>query len=265
LNQGCREESCEHFKAGNLDGSTPKPITMLTDPNYILPDSAGFKGTHFDDWLALGYYRMQHLIFTTHHTQLDVGTYNVPVFWLRTLLNKMQEQKSATAIRKKCAQLSVVYKPAAITAEIEELYQVYRNHVEFSTAITCASYLHQNEVENPFDSWMVELRDAGKLVAVGYFDRGQNTMAGILNFYHPAYQKYSPGKYLILKKIDYANGNNIPFYYTGYISTVNTKFDYKLFPCPNAVEVYLPIENLWVPFKMIGKENLQQYFLDYLI
>lgn len=238
---------------------------MLTEPDYIFPGESGFKGTDLDEFLALGYYRMQHLIFTTYHTRLDVGGYSVPVFWLRNLVHKIQEQKSATAIRKKCSALSVTYKKAAITTETEGLYLLYRSHVDFSTAITSASYLHQMGVDNPFDSWMVELRDAATLIAVGYFDKGQNTMAGILNFYHPGYQKFSLGKYLILKKIDYATESNIQYYYTGYISTANTKFDYKLFPCPAAVEVYLPVENKWTPYEVLGKQALQEYFINYLM
>ncbi|MES2775968.1 MAG: GNAT family N-acetyltransferase [Bacteroidota bacterium] len=238
---------------------------MLTDPNYILPGVDGFKDTQIDDFLALGYYRMQHLIFTTHHTRLDLGGYSVPVFWLRTLVDKVVEQKSAIAIRKKCSPLSVVYKKAAITHEIEALYSIYRNHVDFSTATTCGAYLHQNDLDNPFDSLMIEVRDETKLIAVGYFDKGKNTMAGILNFYHPDYHKYSLGKYLILKKLDFAVENSMTYYYTGYISTANTKFDYKLFPCLAAVEVYLPVENKWLPYESFGKQRLQDYFMHYLM
>jgi arginine-tRNA-protein transferase len=92
---------------------------------------------------------------------------------------------------------------------------------------------------------------------------GKNAITGILNFYHPAYNKYSLGKYLILQKIDFALSNNISFYYTGYISTAINKFDYKLFPDVASIEVYLPVERQWLPYLTLGKPLLQEYFNYY--
>ncbi|MEO7310712.1 MAG: GNAT family N-acetyltransferase [Chitinophagaceae bacterium] len=237
---------------------------MLREPDYILPGVEGFKGELLDGYLAAGYYRMQHMVFTTHHTRLELDTVSVPVFWLRTILAKIDEQKSALVIRKKCAAFTVRYKRATVTPETETLYALYRNHVAFSTAETSSNYLHQYGLENPFDSWMVEVRDTKKLVAVGYFDRGGDAITGILNFYDPSYTKYSLGKFMILKKIDYAQQHKMTYYYTGYISTGSNRFDYKLFPSPDAVEVYLPVEDIWVPFSFFGKQQLQEYFLDQL-
>ena len=64
----------------------------------------------------------------------------------------------------------------------------------------------------------------------------------------------------MLQKIDYAVANNIPYYYTGYISTENTNFDYKLFPDVNSVEVYMPIEKKWEPVILYDKSKLATYF-----
>lgn len=236
---------------------------MITD-RYIAPGEPGFKGSLLDDYLAAGYYRMQHIIFTTHNTQLDIDQQPVPVFWLRTAVNTIKENKAAIAIRKKCRGFQVTYKKAAITEELEALYAVYRSYVNFSTSATCAAYLHQVEIENPFDSWMIEVRDNDALVAAGFFDLGKIAMSGIINFYHPNYNKFSPGKFLILKKIDYALENDIHYYYTGYISTAIGKFDYKLFPDPAAIEVYLPVERVWIPYSLAGKAALEAYFLKFI-
>ena len=238
---------------------------MIDEPIYFLPDENGFKGQILDEFLAMGYYRMQHLIFTTHQTALDPGNESMPVFWLRTAIKKVQENKAALSIRKKCASFTVTYKKAAITAELEELYRLYKDHVDFCISATCREYLHLDEFDNPYDSWMIEIRDGSILIAVGFFDLGKNTIAGILNFYHPAYNKFSLGKFLILKKIDHALAHNIPYYYTGYISTAITKFDYKLFPDITAIEVYLPVENTWMPYERLGKEKLKDYSLNHFM
>ena len=86
---------------------------------------------------------------------------------------------------------------------------------------------------------MIKIRDKNKLIAVGYFDKGFKSIAGIMNIYHPEYNMYSLGKFLMLQKLQYAQSHNMNFYYTGYISTQSTRFDYKTFPDQNAVEVLL--------------------------
>lgn len=236
---------------------------MINEPHYFSPDENGFKGQILDELLAMGYYRMQHMIFTTHYTALDPVKENIPVFWLRTEVKKIQENKTAFTIRKSSASFTVTIKKAAITPELEELYSMYKNHVDFCASATCWDYLHQDEFENPYDSWMIEVRDGSILIAVGFFDKGENAISGILNFYHPAYNKFSLGKYLILQKIDHALANNIPYYYTGYISTAITKFDYKLFPDVKAIEVYLPVEKTWMAYDLLGKEKLKEYSMNH--
>ncbi len=234
---------------------------MTLDENIIFPDENGFKGEVLDDFLAGGYYRMQYFMFTAHVTQIDFEAPPLPVFWLRTNVHGIRASSVTSSIRNRCKVFSVMYKKAIISQEIEILYRAYRNHVNFSASDTCSSYLENNYLTNPFDSWMIEVRDGDILIAVGFFDRGKNAIAGILNFYHPDYKKCSLGKYLMLLKIDYARKHSIEWYYTGYISTAITKFDYKIFPDVQAMEVYLPREGEWVGYEGIGKQGLTEYLL----
>jgi leucyl-tRNA---protein transferase len=237
---------------------------MPKEPIYITPDKQGFRGSLLDAYLAQGFYRMQHKMFTLNYMRTDYYDLMLPMFWLRTKVNHIIEGKTAKHIRKTCKNFSFTYKKAQITDEINELYRVYQNAVNFSVSETCASYLHQVDIENPFDSMMVEIKDDTKLIAVGYFDQGSDAIAGILNFYDPAYKKYSLGKYLILKKLDFALSHKISFYYTGYISTIYTKFDYKIYPDGNAIEVLLPIEKEWKPYAEFNKELLENYFYEHI-
>ena len=238
---------------------------MANAPYFILPGVNGFKGALLDQYLEAGYYRMLHTLFTTNHTRLDMEGDDLPVFWLRTQVRNIEESSTALAVRKKSTAFSVTCKEASITDEIEALYDLYYNAVDFNTAVSCNDCLHDSRLEDPFDSRMIEIRDAGMLVAVGYFDLGQQSISGILNFYHPGYKKYSLGKYLILKKIDYALEHGIPLYYTGYICAGSTRFDYKLFPSKNAIELYLPVEGNWVPYRLVNKEWLQDYCKKHFI
>lgn len=231
---------------------------------YIIPDESGFKAVTIDQLLAAGYYRMQHIMFTTNETTIDEDGKPIAVFWLRTITNRCKLNKAALTILKKCSRFSVSIQPACVDDEIETLYAHYKNHVTFSVASTITDYLHLDFLSNPFDSLMVQVRDEDKLIATGFFDKGKQSLAGILNVYHPKYQSYSLGKFLILQKLQYAVSQNKPFYYTGYISPDSTRFDYKTFPDPTAVEVLLPNESRWVPYHPLGKEFLAEYYLKYL-
>ena len=231
--------------------------------HYIHPSANGFKDTMLDEFLALGYHRMGNSLFTAqavHNGYYGKSRMMMVVFWLRTVVNKITENKTTNSIRKKCAGFKLVYKEAVITEEIEELFSLYSKQVDSETSGKCSDYFDNNLSENPFDSRMLEVRDGTKLIAVGYFDKGKNTIMGILNFYHPDYRKFSLGKFLMLQKTDYALANNIAYYYTGYISTENSKYDYKLFPDIHAVEVYMPVEKKWEPVIHYDKSKLAAYF-----
>lgn len=236
---------------------------MMISPCYILPGENGFKGNLLDDYLAAGYYRMLHTMFTVHHTPITENGYSMPVFWIRTHVNNIHENKATLAIRKKYSHFTVACTGALITAETEELYTRYYNAVNFTTSVTCYDCMHDNEIPAPFNSQMIEIRHNGKLIAAGYFDLGCNAITGILNFYDPVYKKYSLGKMLMLQKIEWALANGIEWYYTGYISTGTNKFDYKLFPDTSAIEVFLPVEEMWVSFNQVGKPGLIKYWGNY--
>ena len=227
---------------------------------YINADERGFKNFILDRLLAAGYYRMQHLMFTCNETALDEQYETVPVFWLRTSINDCIFNRSASIILKKCEGFSVQIKKACVDDEVEDLYAVYKRHVQFTVSPTCNNYLHFDIMPDPFDSMMIQVRDDDKLIATGYFDEGNVSIAGIMNIYHPQYRNYSLGKFLMLQKLKYALSESMQFYYTGYISTGSARFDYKTFPDAKAVEVYLPLERKWLPYHLLGKGFLSEYY-----
>lgn len=232
--------------------------------NYIAADERGFKADTLDQLLAAGYYRMQHLMFTCNDTALHEDGPVIPVFWLRTVADQCEIKKTAKTILKKCGSFSVSFHPARVDDEVESLFALYKKSVNFSVAATCGSYLHQEFLPQPFDSMMVQVRDKYRLIAAGYFDKGLRSIAGIMNIYHPQYDKYSLGKFLMLQKLQYALSQNSLYYYTGYISPGSTRFDYKTFPDPTAVEVLLPDKQQWVPYHSLGKAFLSEYYLQFL-
>jgi leucyl-tRNA---protein transferase len=232
---------------------------------YISAAEEGFKDVMLDNFLAAGFYRMQHCMFTCNDTIINNEGAPIPVFWLRTLVNECIMQRSANTILKKCADFSVSIQPAYVDDEVEELYTLYKEHVPFTVSNTCAGYLHGELLPQPFNSMIVQVRDNNTLIAAGYFDKGKQAIAGILNIYHPQYKTYSLGKFLMLQKLKYAISQNMLFYYTGYISTQSARFDYKVFPDPDAVEVLLPLEQQWVPYRLWNKTLLAEYYTRFFV
>lgn len=232
--------------------------------SYITAGDLSFKESLLDLLLAKGYYRMQHLMFTCNDTIINEEDGLIPVFWLRTLVDKVSLNKKAQGIIKKCAGFIVTIQPANIDQEIEALHGLYKNHVPFSVSASCKSYLHQEILPDPFEGMMVQVHDKDKLIACGYFDKGLQSIAGLLNIYHPEYYKYSLGKYLMLQKLGYAMKQQMLYYYTGYISTASKRFDYKIFPDADAVEVLLPLEQKWINWNLIDRNFLNNYYLNYM-
>ncbi|MEI7474821.1 MAG: hypothetical protein WCK67_08575 [bacterium] len=100
--------------------------------HFIQPGKDGFKGQMLDEFLALGYFRMDDQLFTTTNTPDEYyGNSFIysNVFWLRTLVNHVKESRSAQNIRSKCVTFTTTIRKAEITDEIKALYALYVNMV----------------------------------------------------------------------------------------------------------------------------------------
>jgi leucyl-tRNA---protein transferase len=151
---------------------------------------------------------------------------------------------------------TITIKPFEITQEILDLYQIYFNAINFEASPSLESYLGFDAfgfpiINNVFESYGVEIRNSNELIAYGVFDNGKNSIAGIINFYNPAYKKYSLGKYLMLVKLQYAKTTNKAFYYPGYIAKGWTKFDYKLFIGKHLAEIWHEEKEVWISYNTI--------------
>ncbi len=211
-----------------------------------------------DSCLAKGFYRMQQQVFTTNIIFQEDEI--MPVFWLRTPLNKIRISSSIKEILRKNKNFDIGIENFKNDDEIESLFALYKSGIDFETSNTVASYLFDQTDSNIFESIAIKIRDKGELIAIGIFDKGRHSLAGIMNFYHPDYKKYSLGKFLMIQKMIYGLENNFEFYYTGYISTGTSKFDYKIFPNEEAMEIWHPFEMKWYPYQLLTKEVLAEIF-----
>lgn len=205
-------------------------------------------GAVLDHYLGQGYYRMHQDLFTCrflpHPTTLHT------VHWLRLQVPQLHYgPKQRHLLRRNGARFAVAVRPFQLTDEYEELYlRYYLDAINFDTAPSLEALLLDGASHSVFNSWVVEVRDGERLVAAGVFDRGTRTIAGIVNFYDPAYRQYSLGKYLLLQKAEFARQQQLDYYYPGYLVHGYPKFDYKLFADEAATEVYDCLTGEWHPF-----------------
>ena len=204
------------------------------------------EGYMLDFYLGQGYYRMVQDLFTCRFLAVD-GEYRT-VHWLRLVLAKVHYGSEQRRLLRLNERFSTVIRPFQPTAELEALYALYRGSITFDAPETVKEFLLMDAAHSLFNTEVIEIRDGQQLIAAGIFDSGTRSIAGIMNFYHPAYRKYSLGKYLLLLKINRALSQHKTYYYPGYLVHNYPKFNYKLFPCLAATEVYECVSDRWLPF-----------------
>lgn len=220
---------------------------------------APVSGNILDNYLAEGYYRYRQQLFTTFYIEY-LGTLH-DVFWLRTDVSSVKLSSSYNKILRQNKSFCYTITPLQITPEMEDLFALYREYVSFEHAQSIYDNLYGDSPNNIFESFVIKVYDGDMLIAFGCFDKGEKSIAGILNAYHPNYKKYSLGKFLILLKLQFCIKNNITYYYTGYIGIGLKHFDYKTFPDENAVQVLLHEPAIWIPYNKVGKKGLEEYGL----
>ena len=211
-----------------------------------MPAAPTLPGDFLDHYLGLGYYRMQQQLFTCRVLPHDGELF--AVHWLRLVTARVAYGPRQRQLLRRNAHFRVVVRPFALRPEYDELYARYYRSVTFDTAPMLESLLLDDDGPSVFDTHIVEVRDGARLVAAGIFDRGHETIAGIVNFHDPAYARHSPGKYLMLLKLEYARQQGLPYYYPGYLAYGYPKFDYKLFACAAATEALDVLTGEWRPF-----------------
>ncbi|MFD2936574.1 arginine-tRNA-protein transferase [Spirosoma flavum] len=218
------------------------------------------EGSELDLFLSIGYFRMQQEIFTCQYILFDDT--RCAVHWLRIALAAVTYGPKQSRLLRINERFSVTVKPFILSEEIETLYALYKSTLNFDAPDSVEFWLLNGAAYTTFDTYVIEVRDENRLIAVGIFDNGERSIAGIMNFYHPEYHRHSLGKYLMLLKINYAQLQQKEYYYPGYLVSNYPKFDYKLFPCEAATEVFNDRTGQWLPFSWETVTTLTANRLD---
>lgn len=225
-----------------------------------------------DRFLEAGWFRMGQHIFTTNF--LNFGNKFYSAFWLRLPLKDYTGDSTFEKLKKRNASFVVIIQPATITPEKEELFLRYKDSVSFQTSSSLRELLFSKGDRSAYNTYEVLVNDGEKLIGVGYFDLGHTSAAGISSFYDPAYKKYSLGKYMIYRKIEFCKALHLTHFYPGYVVPGYSAFDYKLTIGSKQLQYLDLITNTWysadqlpviTPLNLMEQKltELQQLFLQH--
>ena len=239
----------------------------LLDETMLEPGPEGFRGENLDAQLAAGFHRNLHCMYQTHRHYFGMDRWllmSTPVIKIRYELGRYTDTGTSLKILKRGRRFELSFEPAVIDEETEGLYDRYLETVKFEAAPSCWEYLHDEGLPDPFDTERVVLRDKGRLIAAGYYDRGRESMMGVLNFYDPEYGGYSPGKLLFLLMIHHAIEGGFRYFYPGSLLVDDVKLDYKLFAGKESITTFLPVEKEWRAYTEWNKFRMNRYFSSHL-
>lgn len=213
----------------------------------VIPVSEPVPGQVLDLLLSYGFYRMQQSFFSTLFIHADEERV-ARVVWTRVRLDGFESNHRLRKLDKLNRRFSITLQPAVVDDEREALYAKYRAHIDFDGWPSVASCLLGDGSQDHFPGRMWSVRDEGRLIAVGYFDEGLKSCAGILNFYDPDYAKHSLGLWLYLNGVRYAAQSAKQYFYPGYLVVGLQKFDYKLLAGTERIELFEPVTGRWLPY-----------------
>ena len=206
-----------------------------------------------DDYLAKGWFRMGQMIFTSHFLHLE-GTLYSPI-WLRlSMANYAFRKRLRKIMRRVESRFRIEVKVAEVNESKEQLYQHHKNRFSGFICETLAESLLEFSSKNIYPTYEIEVYDGEKLIAVSFFDKGNNSLAAILALFHPKYEKYSLGIYTMLAEIKYGQQLGLAYYYPGYVIHDNPKFDYKL--RLGAMDYFSYQTQSWKPYKDLEENKL---------
>ena len=180
-----------------------------------------------DAYLERGWYRLGKYIFTCRFLIFDSQLYSS--LWIRLPLENFQFRKrQRKLLRKNKPLFRVVTRPAILSKEKDDLFQIWRKKFPKRQATSLKTSLQDDKEHNIYNTWEVCIYDGEKLIGYSFFDVGKKSIESIKGVYHPDYQEFSLGYYTMLLEIEFALNRGLDFYYPGYIVPGFPTFDYKL-------------------------------------
>ncbi|MCB9034190.1 MAG: hypothetical protein H6553_10160 [Chitinophagales bacterium] len=200
---------------------------MLKPLEYYYPNES-FNDLKLDLLLNTGYFRTGNYMMRTRILYFDNNLMNA--FHIRINLRQHEWTKSLRKLINKNNKIfTYTIKPFQISAEKNALYAKHKVRFKGDTSsYTLEHFLYDMRKHAFFNSYEINIYHNNKLIAFSIFDVGQESIASILGVFEQDYHKYSLGIYTMLLEIEYAKQHQFSYYYPGYITDIDSPFNYKL-------------------------------------
>ena len=118
--------------------------------------------------------------------------------------------------------------PCDVDEDAERLYRAQKEDFQAFIYPNLEEAIYSARGNNSFKTFSIRVYEGDKLVAMSFFDVGQNSMASLLGLHDKDYYKESLGNFTILKEIEVAKRMGLKYYYPGYVLDDLKVFGYKL-------------------------------------
>lgn len=146
---------------------------------------------------------------------------------LRIRLANLRVSKSQRRVLRRNEELRVENRPIDITDEADKLFHCHKRRFDHGVPSSIYEFLSTEPDNVPCEAREIAVYNAERLVAVSYFDVGQEALSGIYAMFDPADAARRPGIFTMLKEIEYALQTGRKFYYQGYAYEGESFYDYK--------------------------------------
>lgn len=161
------------------------------------------------------------------------------------------ERFSPSRSQRRCLKRNQQVEVKAVAATFsEEYFALYRDYLNQRHADGLMKDPSEDDFKNFLisdwcDTFFLEFREHGELLAVAVIDRLGNGLSAVYTFFHPDMSSRGLGTLAILKQIEYCREQDLPFLYLGYWIEGHPKMDYKA--NFSGLEIFL--DNHWLQFK----------------
>lgn len=146
---------------------------------------------------------------------------------LRIRLADFQLSKSQRRVLRQNEDLQTVIRPIEITGESQELFHRHKGRFDHGVPDSIYDFVSREPATVPCEGREIAVLDGERLVAVSYFDIGENSTSGIYAIFDPLEERRSLGVFTMLKEIEFAIDTGCEFYYQGYAYEGRSFYDYK--------------------------------------
>jgi arginine-tRNA-protein transferase len=201
---------------------------MLDDDLIYINEAfhaANVSHAQFDRLLAEGWrhFGTQFFRYNWAFHDLDIRS----VVPLRIRLANFSHSKSQRRVLRKNEDLRAELRPANISKEAEMLFHRHKGRFKRGVPDSIYDFIARDADSAPCETLEMAVYKDEQLLALSYFDIGENSTSGIYAIFEPRESQRSLGIFTMLKEIEFSIESDKEFYYQGYAYEGESFYDYK--------------------------------------